>query len=98
MPRVGNGTPSVVQVHDPHCGDCTALPRATRKKLGCFQDQKLQYLVASFDTGPGSHVCDYLRRVTLLLYDGARHLQNVAQGVRNADDLKAMFEEHVATA
>ncbi len=78
----------------PHC-------RGPREKtLGCFQDQKLQYLVASLDTGPGPHMCDHLRRtrVTLLLYEGARHLQNVARGVRNADDLKAMFEAHVATA
>ena len=40
MPRVGNGTPSVVQVHDPQCGDCTALPRATRKNVGLLSGSK----------------------------------------------------------
>ena len=100
LTRVGNGTPSVVQVHDPQCSDCTVLQRATRKALDCFEEAELQYLVASLDTGPGRIFATAYSapRVTLLLFDGAGHLQNVAQGVRNADDLKTMFEAHVATA
>ena len=98
LTRVGNGTPSIVQVHDPQCGDCTVLQRATRKALDCFEDEDLQYLVASLDTGPGRIFATTYGapRVTLLLFDSVGRLQSVAQGVRDADKLKAMFQAHVA--
>ena len=100
LTRVGNGTPSIVQVHDPQCGDCTVLQRATRKALKCFEEENLQYLVASLETGPGRIFATTYGapRVTLLLFDGAGRLQNVSQGVRNTEDLKAMFEDHLTVA
>ncbi|MEM1066658.1 MAG: hypothetical protein AAGJ74_14250, partial [Pseudomonadota bacterium] len=37
LTRIGNGTPAIVQIHDPTCAMCTELQRETRKALRGFE-------------------------------------------------------------
>ena len=50
LTRVGQGTPSIVQIHDPKCALCTELQRETRKALKAFDEDDILYLVASILT------------------------------------------------
>ena len=50
LTRIGNGIPTIVQIHDPQCPKCVALQQETRDALSNFEDGKLQYLVANIRT------------------------------------------------
>ena len=98
LARVGRGVPSIVQVHDPQCSDCTVLQRETRQALKCFDDDELVYVVASLTTDAGRIFADQFGagRVTLLLFDASGRMRNVVQGIHDHDELKAMFTSHIA--
>jgi len=98
LTRVGRGVPSIVQVHDPQCSDCTVLQRETRQALKCFEEENLVYLVASLKTDAGRIFAGRFgaQRVTLLFFDADGRMSNVAQGIRDRDVLKAMFTTHIA--
>lgn len=100
LTRLGQGQPSVVQIHDPMCSLCTELQRNTRRALRCFDDEALLYLVASIRTEDGAHFAarHALPSVTLVLLDGAGEVAEVLQGVRPRDELKPHFEALVAQA
>ncbi len=94
LSRLGQGKPSVVQIHDPQCALCTELQREARKALKCFDDAELLYLVASIRTDEGAAFAASLGlpHVTLVLLDGAGDVQQVLQGVRPDEELKDHFE------
>lgn len=97
LSQVGNGTPTVVQVHDPECQLCRALQSETRDALCEVDDDDLQYLVANLRTASGrkfaaAHGVGY---VTLLLFDGDGQRQGILSGVRNADSLEEIFRDHI---
>ena len=94
LSRVGQGKPTIVQIHDPTCPMCTQLQRETRKALKCFGECDLVYLVANVrgDEGRAFAARYNSPHVTLLLFDGAGELQNTIRGVQDSTDLKARFE------
>ena len=47
LARIGNGIPTVVQIHDPECPRCRALQKETRRALEGFEPGEIQYLVAN---------------------------------------------------
>lgn len=96
LSRVGQGTPSVVQVHDPQCPTCTALQRETRAALSGFEDADLIYLVADILTEEGQDFAfrHNVPHVTLLLFDGAGNLTQTLRGMRNRDELETEFQAH----
>ncbi|MEM9207395.1 MAG: hypothetical protein AAGA88_13795, partial [Pseudomonadota bacterium] len=47
LTRVTNGTPTVVQVHDPNCPLCRSLQRATKKALKTFDRGQIDYVIAN---------------------------------------------------
>ena len=98
LTRIGRGVPSIVQVHDPQCPDCTVLQRETRQALKCFDESELVYVVASLTTDAGRVFAGRFGagRVTLLLFDGSGRMTEVAQGVHDHDELKTMFTNHIA--
>ncbi|MEX0310253.1 MAG: hypothetical protein AB3N17_08395 [Tateyamaria sp.] len=99
LSRVGNGDPTIVQIHDPQCATCTALQKQTRRALRQFDDCGLTYLVADITTPDGAA---FARRfnaphVTLLLFDKQGALQRRVQGLHQSADLQTVFAVHKAT-
>lgn len=94
LTKVGNGQPTIVQIHDPQCALCTELQRETRKALKSFDDGQLQYLVASIRTEQGAAFAAShgLPHVTLVLMDGDGAVQDIVRGVHSEEELKPRFE------
>ncbi|MEM8703049.1 MAG: hypothetical protein AAGF82_14590 [Pseudomonadota bacterium] len=94
LTRVGNGRPTVVQIHDPQCGLCRSLQADTRKALDMFEDGELDYVVANIRTAKGKTFQNRygVPHVTLLLFDGKGDLQEVLQGQRGSYELRNHFQ------
>ncbi|MGI9381977.1 MAG: hypothetical protein ACR2PO_02395 [Methyloligellaceae bacterium] len=97
LSRVGNGTPTVVQVHDPQCNRCLALQRETRNALETLDDGAIQYVVANIRTAEGRQfaAAHGVGHVTLLLFDKNGKRRNVLVGERHRNSLAALFRSHV---
>lgn len=97
LSAIGNGTPAVVQIHDPACPDCALLQRAARKALRSFDGAALNYRVAYLNTEEGSRFsgAQGLSRVTLALFDGAGERVHTIQGVRDAAFLRESIALHL---
>lgn len=96
---VGNGKPSVVQIHDPNCSRCTALQRQARAAMCNLEDEgSMNFLVANLATAEGRAFAQHYGAgsVTLLLFDGAGNLRDVVQGVSSEDYLEGAFRRHLA--
>lgn len=93
LTRIGNGTPAIVQIHDPTCALCTELQRETRKALRGFERGTVNYLVANIHSEEGGAFARAhgVGHVTLLLLDGQGAVQSVLEGVRRQDELESHF-------
>ena len=93
MTRLGNGVPTVVQVHDPSCSQCIALQRQVRQAMDTFDAERLQYVVANIHTPEGRAFADQhgVGHVTLVLLDGRGRVRDVITGVRTSDALLERF-------
>jgi len=93
LSRIGNGLPTVVQIHDPQCSQCTALQRQARKALKCFETSDVQYLVASIRTEDGAAFAarHAVPHVTLMMFDGHGTHRDTWTGVRTSEELKDAF-------
>lgn len=98
LSKVGQGSPVIVQVHDPQCPTCTALQRETRRALKDFDDCGLTYLVADIKTEEGAAFARKytVPHVTLLLFDGDGTLLNTVRGMQQASHLAQVFAAHKA--
>ncbi len=98
LSRIGNGTPTVVQIHDPQCSRCLALQRETRKAMRAFGGDELQYLVANIrsEKGRALATANGVGHVTLLLFDGQGKRRDILHGTSHSDFLQLKFREHVA--
>ena len=99
LDRIGNGTPTVVQIHDPGCPSCNRLKRAAKDALTGFEDGALQFLVANLNDPVGREFArgHGVGRVTLLLFDGQGKRVASITGVRSAEELTAIFRQHAGT-
>jgi len=97
LSRLGNGVPTVVQVHDPSCPQCTALQREVRDALDAFDTGNLQYLIADITRTEGRRFATIHRvnHVTLLLFDGKGERQGVLVGQNTSDRLQQVFRDHL---
>jgi hypothetical protein len=95
LTRVGQGRPSVVQIHDPQCPVCQRLQRATRAALSRFDDGELDYVVANIRSGKGDAFANKyaVPHVTLLLFDADGELQHILRGEQQADALEREFKK-----
>lgn len=68
---IGNGTPTVVQVHDPSCPTCRRLKRNVADVKGRFGD-RLQFRITGLSTREGRQLAGEhdVGKVTLLLFNG----------------------------
>ena len=91
--RIGNGTPTVVQIHDPQCPRCRALQREAREALAAFDDDELQYVVANIRQADGRRLADAhgVGHVTLLLFDAEGRQRGVLAGENRSDYLEGEF-------
>lgn len=98
LTRVGQGSVTIVQIHDPQCPTCTALQKQTRAALRDFDDCGLTYLVADIKTPEGAAFARKYRvpHVTLLLFDGAGELHRTVQGLQQSARLAEVFAAHKA--
>lgn len=96
LDRLGQGTPSIVQVHDPQCPVCNALQTQTRKALGRV-DADILYLVANIRTQEGSAFAARYGEphVTLLLFDADGTLRDTLRGPHEAEQLEPAFDRLV---
>lgn len=98
LSRVANGTPTVVQIHDPQCSLCRALQKETKGALKGIDKQALDYVIANIRTSEGSSFAARYnaRHVTLLLFDAEGNLQSVLEGRRNRAELRSAFERLIS--
>lgn len=95
---IGNGIPSVVQIHDPQCSQCAALQRESREALCEMQGSgQLQFLVADIRTSKGRQfaAAHNVGHVTLLLFDANGRRRGVLSGPNTSDTLTGVFERHL---
>ncbi len=94
LSQVGQGRPSIVQIHDPNCSVCAALQRETRKALKHFDDEALDFFVANIQSDDGARfAAKYgVPHVTLLLFDSQGNLVNTLRGPQERDELRDVFE------
>ncbi len=94
LSAVGNGTPTVVQIHDPSCPLCRELRSNVLTAAGDFSEDTLQIRFADLHTDEGRTFA--LRHghtsVTLLFMDGNGEILEVQSGVKHADALRQSFE------
>ncbi|MEM9138763.1 MAG: thioredoxin family protein [Pseudomonadota bacterium] len=97
LEKIGNGIPTIVQIHDPGCPTCNRLQRAAREALEGFADQDLQYLVANLNDPDGRRFADGhgVGRVTLLFFDGEGNRVGMLNGARSVEELSATFQNYL---
>lgn len=97
LSRIGDGTPSIVQIHDPQCSQCAALQREVRDALEAFDDEALTYLVANITTTEGRALAarHNVGHVTLLLFDGPGRLRSIERGPQSSAALREAFAAHL---
>ena len=93
LSRLGNGTPTVVQIHDPQCPQCRDLQREVCKALAELDDAEIQYLVADIRQPEGRAFAAQNRvgHVTVLLFDGSGTRRGVMVGQNSSDVLLNEF-------
>ena len=97
LTQIGNGNPTVVQIHDPQCSQCVALQREARDALCEIGNADLQYVVANIRSPEGRQLAtaNGVGHVTLLLFDGAGKRQGILAGPNKSDYLAAAFRRHL---
>ncbi len=97
LTRIGNGIPTVVQIHDPQCPRCAALQREARRAMSGFDNDELQFVVANIRTSEGSALARAhgVGHVTLLLLDGAGKRNGTLVGNNSSGYLEEVFRRHI---
>jgi hypothetical protein len=97
LSKIGNGTPTIVQIHDPQCPVCRALQKEVRSALKGFDEGDMEYLVANIRTPEGAKLANeyVVPHITLLLFDGAGKMRKVLRGSKKRDELQAEFTSHL---
>lgn len=95
---IGNGTPSVVQIHDPTCPICTRLQKEMLAAAEAFDEGALQVRVATIDSTEGRALASRhgVSHATLLLFDGQGRVRRVLAGANDRDVLRNAFAAHLA--
>jgi hypothetical protein len=96
LTQIGQGIPTIVQVHDAQCTTCVALQREVRSALKAFDDTTLDYRVADIKTEDGLAFASQYGAVhsTLLLFDANGALSGRLVGPIDRARLALVFAEH----
>ncbi len=95
LTRIGNGKPTIVQIHDPNCSMCRALQRETRSALGQLDGDAFDYVIANIKSQKGRSFANRygVQHVTLLLFDSEGRLKDILEGQRRSSELKRAFQQ-----
>lgn len=98
LTKLGNGIPTVVQIHDPQCMRCVALQREARDAMCEIDGEELQFLVANINSNEGRRLAAAhgVGNVTLLFFDGNGRRRAILAGNRSSDELHAAFKGHAS--
>jgi len=90
---LGNGTPTVVQIHDPSCQLCQRLKNNLGKVMAEFED-KIQFKTANIAKQKGKRFASKYNvpHVTLLFFDKKGKRVNTMQGVSTSEDIKTNLQ------
>ena len=93
---IGQGTPVVVQIHDPGCQLCLQLRKNANSAIDKL-DGDLLFRIADITTPQGRalQLRHDVGNVTLLLFDGKGELRNVLKGVKSDELLHKTFTSHI---
>ncbi len=96
---VGQGTPTVVQIHEVGCAACVNLQRETRAALAMLDDGDINYRVAYLSSRDGlAFASEYgASYTTLLLFDGDGNLSRRIVGETPRNMLREAFMAQIAT-
>lgn len=87
---IGNGIPTVVQVHDPNCSKCRQLMKNTRAALRGL-GELIQYKIADISTADGRRFQQKHNRVphvTLMFFDKDGKYERMRSGVTTTEELR----------
>jgi len=90
---VGQGTPVVVQIHDPKCQQCRRLMNNTRKALKAQENILFRVADISSESGAKFQRKYHAETVSLLLFNANGELVDTVQGVTPVADLKTRFSD-----
>jgi len=98
LSRIGNGIPTVVQIHDPNCLLCTALQKEARAAMENFEESDLQFLVANIRDAKGKKLASQhgVGHVTLLLFDKDGKRREIMRGSNDRSVLEPAFRQFLA--
>lgn len=90
---IGNGKPTVVQIHDPSCPICRRLKKIMSNAVG--GDDRVQYRLADITTAEGKSLQEKhsVPHVTVLYFDGKGKHVHTTQGIQEADAVKAVVQD-----
>lgn len=97
LTKVGTGTPSIVQIHDPNCQLCQTLQRQTRRALRAHDEAELHYLVANINTAEGNEFAGRygVPHVTLLFFDADGEMVHTLRGPTTPEIVADTIANHV---
>ncbi|MEO9457995.1 MAG: hypothetical protein ABJE63_13550 [Lentilitoribacter sp.] len=95
LTRIGQGTPTIVQIHDPNCSVCARLQRNTKSALSTFSDGDIEYVVANIKSAKGKAFAERnaVPHITLMLYDGKGELKHILRGPQEVSTLEIEFKK-----
>lgn len=98
LERIGQGVPSVVQVHDPQCPMCTQLQKETRKAMKPYGEDQMIYLIADINKPEGREFArtHNVSHVTLVLMDAQGSAKQIINGVHTRAQLEPILAAHLA--
>ena len=90
---IGNGTPTVVQIHDPSCQLCRRLSKNLDSVKGDFKPD-IQFKTANIATDSGRRFAQRhkVEHVTLMFFDKRGQRVNTIQGVTPPDNIRAALD------
>lgn len=93
---IGNGVPTVVQVHDPDCPICRQLQGEVREAARGIGPERLQVRTASLSMASGRAFAyrHGVPHVTLLYFDGGGRLIRKESGPQSSATLRPAFLAH----
>lgn len=100
LTQVGQGIPTIVQVHDPQCPVCNALQREVRAALKDIDPGALDYRVADIKTEDGmAFAARYgASHSTLLFFNRTGNLDGRLVGPSDRERLADAFASHVVNS
>lgn len=85
---IGNGKPTLVQIHDPKCPTCRRLKNIVSNAIG--GDDNLQYRLADITSSEGKALQEKhnVPHVTLLYFDAKGKHVHTTQGIQESSAIK----------